>query len=586
MRVKVTKSKNSEQYYVIKSVRRGKKTTTKTVEKLGSRKDIEDKIGKGEDVLAWAKARADELTRQEKERTRKIIRSYDPTRLASDTPREYLGGNVFIERVLRDLGVDKLCERIEDCTKARYRLWPIVSALVAARILEPGSKASACVLASSLIEQPFIESHQVYRALEVLNAQTDLIQSELYKATQKLIGRKKSILYFDCTNFFFEIESEDDFRKYGPSKEHRPNPIVEMGLFMDAQGMPLAFCMAPGNVNEQLLMAPLEKKIISDFGVEKLCVCTDMGLSSLAHRRFNSQRSRHFISATSIKKMKRSLQDWAVDPDGWSAIGTEKHFNLDELSERLAKATADSAMKDATFYKIRSVREKDKDTNEWFDQTLVVTFSFKCQAYQRAIRGGQIERAVRAIEKDPTRLDRKGTNDFRRLIKRTSLTPEGEVAQRQIYAIDEQAVAKEERFDGFYALATSFEDFDVADLLHVNSQRWQIEECFRIMKTEFEARPVFLSREDRIRAHFLTCFIALLVFRIIEKRLDNKFSSSKIIDTLRSMRFERIEDEGWAALYARTSVTDALHEAFGFRTDYEIILSADMRKIFRHGKNR
>ena len=585
MRVKVTKSKNSEQYYVIKSVRQGKKTTTKTVEKLGSRAEIEAKIGKGQDVMAWAKARAEELTRQEKERRRKVSRSYDPSRFIGEDRREFLGGNVFVERVLRELGAVGLCERIEAGSKATYKLWPIMSALVAARILEPGSKASACVLAPSLVEQPPIKRHQVYRALEALNASSDLIQSELYKATKKLVGCKKSVLYFDCTNFFFEIEREDDFRRYGPSKEHRPSPIVEMGLFMDAEGMPLAFCMAPGNTNEQLLMTPLEEKIIKDFGIEKLCVCTDAGLSSLANRRFNSQGLRHFITATSIKKMKKDLRDWALDPAGWSAFGSEQTFNLDEISNALEEGTLASSVKNTTFYKTRPVREKDKETGEWFDQTLLVTFSFKHRDYQRSVRNTQIKRAKRAIEKDSSRLERKGTNDFRRLVKRTSVTPEGEVAERQVLTIDEEVVAKEARFDGFYALATSFEDFDAVDLLRVNARRWQIEECFRIMKSEFEARPVYLSREERIRAHFLTCFVALLVFRIIERRLNDKFSCTEIIDTLRFMHFEKIEGEGWAPLYARTPVTDALHEAFGFRTDYEIISASDMRRIFRHGKN-
>lgn len=585
MRVKVTKSKNSEQYYVIKSIRQGNKTTTKTVEKLGSRSDIEAKIGKDGDVLAWAKARAAELTRQENERKRKVIRSYDPSRLIGNSCREFLGGNVFVERVLRELGVTKLCSRIEKNTKTTYKLWPIVSALVSARILEPGSKVSTYKLAKSLIEQPSVELHQIYRALEVLNTSSDLIQSELYKATEKIMQRKKNILYFDCTNFYFEIECEDDFKKYGLGKDHRPNPIVEMGMFMDAQGIPLAFCMAPGNTNEQLLMTPLEEKIISEFGIDKLCVCSDMGLSSMANRRFNSQGSRHFITAASIKKMKKSIQEWALDPNGWSLFGTDKTFNLDEVSKQLDEKLLDDNTKNLTFYKLRSVREKDKKTKEYFDQTIVVTFSFKHRNYQRSIRNAQINRAIRAIEKDPTRLERKGTNDFRRLIKRTFVTCEGEVANTQVLTIDDKAVEKEACFDGFYALATSFEDFDVSDLLRINAQRWQIEECFRIMKSEFEARPVYLSRKDRIQAHFLSCFIALLVYRIIEKRLDYKFSCTQIIETLRSMRFEKIDGEGWVPLYAQTPITDALHEAFGFRTDYEIISNQDMRRIFRYGKN-
>lgn len=262
--------------------------------------------------MAWAKEQAAKLTRQEKERTRKVVRNYDPTKLVSGKRREFLGGNVFIERVMRELGVPKLCRSIAGKTKITYDLWPIASALAAARVLEPGSKASACELAGTLVEQPAIERHHVYRALDVLSGSCDLILSELYKASEKLTRRKRKVLYFDCTNFFFEIEKEDGFRKYGPSKEHRPNPVVEMGMFMDADGMPLTFCMAPGNESEQLLMTPLEQKIIDDFGIDKLCVCTDAGLSSMANRRFNSQGGRHFVTATSVKKMKQDLKEWGT----------------------------------------------------------------------------------------------------------------------------------------------------------------------------------------------------------------------------------------------------------------------------------
>ena len=583
MKVSYSKSKNAESIYIVKSFREGKKTSSKVVERLGTRAELEKKLGPGIDVDEWARERARKLTEQEKARTRKIARSYDPTKKAFGT-RLFCGGNIFVERVLHELGVPVLCREVSAETKASFDLWPIVSALISARILEPGSKRAACELAKRLVGQPEIELHHTYRALELLNGACDLIQERLFETSEKLVGRKKRVLYFDCTNFYFEIEHEDDFRKYGPSKEHKPNPIVEMGMFMDADGMPLSFCVAPGNKSEQLLMTPLEEKIISDFGIEKLCVCTDMGLSSMANRRFNSQGERHFVTATSIKKMKKDLKEWALDPSGWSTAGSKKTFDIDEVSRKLEDGTLDERVRGATFYKVRSVRERDKETKEWFDQTIVVTFSFRHRDYQRSIRGAQIERAKKAIAADSSRMERKGSNDFRRLVKRTSVTAEGEVAERRVYQIDEAAVAKEARYDGFYALATSFEDLDVADLLRVNAQRWQIEECFRIMKTEFGARPVFLQREDRIRAHFLTCFIALLVYRIIEKRLGGKFTCCQIIDTLKAMMFEDIRGEGWAPLYEPNKVTDALHEAFGFRTDYEIIPYKSMRKIFSKGE--
>ena len=362
-------------------------------------------------------------------------------------------------------------------------------------------------------------------------------------------------------------------KQYGLSKDHKPNPIVQMGLFMDGDGMPLAFSMQEGNTNEQTTLKPLEKKILSDFELSRFVVCTDAGLSSAANRKFNDIGGRAFITTQSVKKLKKHQKEWALAPCGWllsgEASGKRKLYDITSIGE--------DEHKESTFYKEEWINE-DK-----LEQRLIVTYSIKYRDYQRRIRDGQVGRAVKLIETNPTKLKKANQNDYKRFISKVSATDEGEVAENDFFFINAQAIADEEAYDGFYAVCTNLED-DVADIVKVNHRRWEIEECFRIMKNEFKARPVYVKRDERIKAHFMTCFIALLLYRIMEKRLEEKFTCSQILDELRDMNYLEAPGEGYIPAYTRTDFTDALHDTFGFRTDYQIMLHSEMKKIFRATK--
>jgi len=593
MRLQVSKSKNAESFYIIKSFRdkESRKATSKVVEKLGTRKELEEKLGTDVDLVLWGRERARELTRKEKEQSRKVLVSYSPTKqLESGVRTVYNGGYLFLQHIYHELGLDKICKEIQSRYEFEFNLDSILSRLIYGRILFPASKRATLELSKTLIEKPDFETHQIYRGLEVLCKENDSIQASLYKNSKEVTERKTKILYFDCTNFYFEIAEEDDTRKFGRSKQHQPRPLVQMGLFMDAEGMPLAFCMEDGSKNEQLTMKPLEKKILKDFGLSTFCVVTDAGLSSLANRKLNTTKTRKFITTQSVKKLKGHLRKWALDSSGWQLEGVEGVFDLSEIDEQLHSDSVDKTLarniRDRTFYKTRMMKEKDPATKKYFEQRIIVTFSFKHRNYQRKIRQGQIERALKAITNGSSKLDKKNQNDYRRLIKKTTITPEGEVAKKTVFTIDEETIAKEETTDGFYALCTSLEDCDVSGILKVSARRWEIEESFRIMKQELKARPVHLSRKQRIQAHFLTCFIALLVFRITEKKLGLNYTCPQIIDTLKSMDFEEVRGEGYRPLYTRTEVTDALHDAFGFRTDFEIVPGKEMKRIIKQTKNR
>lgn len=386
--------------------------------------------------------------------------------------------------------------------------------------------------------------------------------------------RNDKILYYDCTNYFFEIEQEEGLKQYGPSKEHRPNPIIEMGLFMDADGIPLAFSIHSGNTNEQQTLQPLEKQILKDFSLSKFVVCTDAGLSSTDNRKFNDMNERAFITTQSIKKLKKHLKAWALDPSGWSLSGFPYVFDLNQVSDSQELM---STYGNSTFFKERWIKE------DGLEQRLIVTYSIKFKEYQRHIRNRQIQRAAKLIDFNPSSLKKVRQNDYKRFISRTIATDEGEIASNEIYSIDQEVISNEEAYDGFYAVCTNLED-DAAAIAKINHNRWEIEECFRLLKTDFKARPVYLSRDDRIKAHFTTCFLSLTLFRYLEKQLNNVFTSNEIIEQLRTMNFYSVPGEGYIPTYTRTDFTDALHKTFGFRTDYQIVSEKQMKNIFKHTK--
>jgi transposase len=579
LKLTISKSKNSTSLYVAKSFYANGTRTSKIVEKLGTVAELEKKLN-GQDPIEWAKKYIEELNRKEKEEKREVLVKYSPSKLINKGEQHlFNGGYLFLKKIYHEIGLHKICKRISQKYKFDFDLDSIFSRLVYGRVIFPSSKLATHELSKKFIEQPNFDLHQIYRALEILAKETDFIQSAIYENSLKIFKRNTGVLYYDCTNYFFEIEQEDGNKQYGPSKDHKPNPIIQMGLFMDGDGIPLAFSMNKGNMNEQLTLKPLEKKIISDFELSKFIVCTDAGLASAENRKFNDKDGRAFITTQSIKKLKAHLKKWALAADGWKLPGSEKDYDISKLDEMLEKANPEDREKirSKVFYKERWIKENS------FEQRLIVTYSIKYRDYQRKIRNGQIERAQKLIDTNPTKIKKCNSNDYKRFIHTTSCTSDGEVAEKEFYSIHSSLILKEEAFDGFYAVCTNLED-DVSEIIKVNCRRWEIEECFRIMKSEFKARPVYLSNDDRIEAHFTTCFIALILYRLLEKKLNEQFTCHEIITGLRDMNFLELRGEGYVPAYTRSDFTDALHDAFGFRTDYQIVTSSIMKKILKDTK--
>ena len=588
MKLTVSKSKNSASFYVQKTIRKPNgSVTTVTIEKLGNLAEVTAKAS-GKDPYVWAQEYVNELNRREYEENKEVLVSYSPSRILKKGEQKLFNcGYLFLQKIYYQMGVDKICRDISSRHSFEYDLNDVLSKLIYTRLLFPSSKLSSNKQARKLIEQPSFELHDIYRALSVLSEENDFIQARLYKNSQKVIERRKDILYYDCTNYFFELEEADSLRRYGKSKQHQPLPIVGMGLFMDYDGIPLAFDIYPGNKNEQPTLKPLEKKVIRDYGMEQLVVCTDAGLSSKANRRFNDKTVdgvpiRSFITTQSVKQLPEYLKEFALDPEGWHLPGTSETFRLNEIDEE----------KDfhKVFYKDRWIKEdlsqkKIKSGAKPLEQHLIVSFSPKYKSYQRKIRNGQIERAQKLIDTGNYKQRPKNQNDPHRFIVREKVTKDGEICSEEVVCLNTDAIMEEERYDGFYAVCTNRNNMRVEEVVKINGKRWEIEECFRIMKTEFKARPVYLQTEAHIRAHFLTCFMALMIYRILEKKLKEAFTCGEILDTLKNMWMARPGEKlGYIPVYTRTDLTDRLHETAGFRTDYQILSDVNMRKVIRASK--
>ena len=575
MYIAVTGSKNNKDIYIYQSFRKENgKSSSRIYKKLGKYNALLEQFhGDVDKLMAWAKEQAAKETELYKQHTGKIAVEFSKTAtIPLNERRSFHVGYLFLQNLFTQLRLDKICRAIKIRHKFKYDLHAILSDLVYARILSPASKLASYEYCQSLLEPPKYSLQDVYRSLSVIAEESDFIQSELYKNSNFIHPRNKRILYYDCTNYYFEIEEESDFKRYGKSKENRPNPIVTMGLFMDADGIPLAFDIFPGNQNEQTTLKPLESKILQDFNCSEFIYCSDSDLGSTSNRRFNSLGNRAYIITHSLKKMKKEDREIALNPTQFRKVGSQKFVDLRTLDE------TDEEVYNAIYYKEVPV------VTGSMDETLVVTYSPKYKAYQRKIRTRQIERAEKIIATPCRKRKGKNQNDPMRFVKKASITPDGEIAEKQVYALDKEQIEKEEMYDGFYAVITNLEG-NISEIIRINKQRWEIEENFRIMKTEFEARPVYVRREDRIKAHFMTCYMSLLLYRLLEKKLENVYTASQILGTLRSMQMTLLSTaSGYIPSYTRTGLTDTLHKTFGFRTDYEFITKASMRTIVKDTK--
>ena len=555
-------------YYAV-SIRKGKKTTSKNVSRIGRLSELKKEYT---DPIAHFRAEAKRLTDEGRSEPSFEI----PTNLMLDPmkKRRIMLGYIFPQSVYYSLGLDAVMRGLRNESKATYDFNRIMRDLIIGRVLSPLSKNSTYEKAFSFPEPPDYDLHHVYRSLSLMSKSFDLIEEKAFKGMKKYADVDTSVTYYDCTNFYFEIEEEDGFRTYGKSKENRPNPIVQMGLFLDRNGLPVSMCVNPGKTNEQKTMIPLEKLMTERFGIKKFVVCADCGLSGKRNLRFNSTENHGFVVTKSLKKASEEVRAKLMGDGGWKRFGDSsgRPYSLKEIRE-------DTDLRDDIFYH----DERFAAESDGFEERIVTTYCGRLREYQRSVRERQLQRAMELVRQGKLR---KGVNqnDARRFIAVDSVTEDGEVAERKVFSIDRERFEEESKYDGFYAVTTDLDD-DPGEIIRINRGRWEIEESFRIMKSDFDGRPVFMSREDRIRAHFLTCYLAYMIFRIIEQKLnkgDVRYTDAEILRTLKD--YEAVDAESFYVGAMEGKAVRALESTFGLAGSMTAFSKAQFRRLVARSK--
>ena len=599
-RIKVSTSKNSKSYSIIEDYCRNGKRTTKIVDYIGNHNKVMELAKKENlDINTWLKNYLIEYKKEHNipiEFNEVIIKKYSNKLIPKNVLNRFNIGYLFLKDIYYSLKIDKIIKTVSKKYKFEFDLNEVLTNLVFSRIIYPSSKLKTYELSKNFIETPKYNLEHLYRGLTYLNNELDYIQKEIYNNSKSVINRNTRIIYFDCTNYYFDINEEDNLRKYGKGKDHKPNPLVGMGLFMDGNGLPIAMNIYPGNESETKHLIPLQEKMEKDFALfnKKTIICTDAAMCTDEIKQFNIKDGKAFVITQSIKKLKEEYKEEVFEDSNWRILGDlSKTYNLSDIlndEEQIKKHY------ETLFYKIVQTETAH------VVQDLIVTFQIKYKDYLRNVRNGQIERARKKISStnkgDKIKLS-VNPNDFRRLIKEeikelktkkskklkegNSFNKEEKTQYFYSYSIDQDKIKEEEKYDGYYGITTNLNS-DIEEILKISKNRWEIEESFRILKTDFDSGTIHLSREDRIKAHFLTCFISLLIYRILEYRLNYKYTNTQIIDKLKEMNVYEEKGNGYSPSYVRDDLTDDLHEIFGFRTDYEIISYENFKKIFTQVK--
>ena len=603
MHLSPAKPQEGKIYYIAKSFRNERGISTKkNMFRLGTLDEIRRREGVSD---AWQWAQEELARRNEEERIgrQKLKIELSPSkRINTGECVKYSGGDLLLIPFYNALGLPQICREIQTDTRTEYSLNEILESLVVSRILYPCSKKGAYELNKKRIRPTSFGLEDIYRALSLLSSHIDDIQARVWSNSQKITNRNTRIIYYDCTNYYFEIEDNDkDFvdkqtgeyipglRKRGKSKENRPNPIVQMGMLMDGDGMPLSFIIFPGNESEQPSLQKIEEMVANKFGLNEFIISTDAGLGSENNRRYNMTEGREYITVQSLPSLPKADQDMALAPEGWriafrdSALPPIDPFNPERKIFNLSEIDLD-AERHTRFYKeiiVDKCMDGDKSTAR--QERVIVTYSHDFALYLRHKREERISSAQKIVNRRQTK-SRQSQQDPRRYVATVYITKEGIKAPNVKMALDQKAITADQRFDGFYAYGTSLDD-DAADVLRARSFHHEIEHLFRTTKTFLEARPVHLQRQDRIRSHFLICFLAMVIIKILQKKLHMpELTIDQLILTLRSIEFDYFKSIGYRPLFERNEITDRLQQIVGITIDTEIVETKRMNKLYRNIK--
>ena len=596
-------------YYIQQGFRNGKKTTTKNIKRLGKHSEL---LLITDNPLEYAKNEVKKMNEEYRSGRSEFIVTMDfNERIPStDSPCSNSTslniGYLYLKDIYAKLNLSDFFKSVSSDRKITYDCNKICQFLTYARILDPASKYGIYDKLDTYYEKPQVEYQHMIRFLDILDRNSDQYLKHLFDNSENIVKRDTSVMYYDCTNYFFETEKPDEeivdevtgeiifgLRQFGISKENKTSPIVEMGLIMDSRGIPISMCIHPGNTNEQLTAVPLEKEVIKITGNKKFIYCADAGLGSYNIRKFNDMGGRAYIVTQSVKKLGQEIKDIVFNDSNYRLLSNDDAITLKEMRTFNKKDANNLSLYNDFAYKVipantamdtglyeekvyKNGRTKKVKAKGTLHQYIIVTFSRKMMEYQRTIRERQLERAKKLLRlKDPEKI-KKGPNDIRRFLKNTS-------SDTANYVLDMDKIHEEEKYDGFYAVATNLDD-SAKDILAVAQNRYKIEDCFRIMKTNFDARPVFLRKPERIRAHFLICYTALLIYRLMECKLDDNLThvtTSNLIKTLRNMNVVNMDDMYYKSIYSGSQALDALERCFELQLNRKYYRPSDLNKIVK-----
>lgn len=596
-------------YYIQQGFRNGKKTTTKNIKRLGKHSEL---LLITDNPLEYAKNEVKKMNEEYRSGRSEFVVTMDFNERIPSTDSLYSNstslniGYLYLKDIYAKLNLSDFFKSVSSDRKITYDCNKICQFLTYARILDPASKYGTYDKLDTYYEKPQVEYQHMIRFLDILDRNSDQYLKHLFDNSENIVKRDTSIMYYDCTNYFFETEKPDEeivdevtgeiilgLRQFGISKENKTSPIVEMGLVMDSRGIPISMCIHPGNTNEQLTAVPLEKEVIKMTGNKKFIYCADAGLGSYNIRKFNDMGGRAYIVTQSVKKLGQEIKDIVFNDSNYRLLSNDDAITLKEMRTFNKKDANNLSLYNDFAYKVipantamdtglyeekvyKNGRTKKVKAKGTLHQYIIVTFSRKMMEYQRTIRERQLERAKKLLRlKDPEKI-KKGPNDIRRFLKNTS-------SDTANYVLDMDKIHEEEKYDGFYAVATNLDD-SAKDILAVAQNRYKIEDCFRIMKTNFDARPVFLRKPERIRAHFLICYTALLIYRLMECKLDDNLThvtTSNLIKTLRNMNVVNMDDMYYKSIYSGSQALDALERCFELQLNRKYYRPSDLNKIVK-----
>lgn len=612
MKLSYNKKSKDPIYYIQQGFRNGKKTTTKNIARIGKHSEL---LKITTDPLAYAKDKVAHYNKnmQNNKVTMEVKIDFSEKIMASSdivsSSNQLNIGYFFLQKIYHELAIGDFLKKVTANSKITFDPDIVNRFMTYARILEPDSKLGTYDHLGKYYEQPNFEYVHIFRTMDILEQNYDEYLSHLFEHSNKIVPRDTSVCYFDCTNYYFEVETYDDdyvdevtgevikgLRKYGPSKEHRTTPIVEMGLFMDSNGIPLSMCINSGSDNEQTCAIPLERKLTKMLHGKKFIYCADAGLGSINIRKFNSMGGRAFIVTQSVKKLSDTLKKAIFNDYEYLLLSTDKPVSIEDLKSFDRKDEKNLSLYNDRAYKIieadravdlglyeevqlKNGKTKKVKSKALLKQRIIITFSRKMMEYQRTIRNRQIERAKKLLQNMDPSSYKKGPHDVTRFIKRTSFSKSGEKVLDS-YTIDQKVITEEEKYDGFYAIATNLDD-NAQTILEISSKRYKIEDCFRIMKTNFSARPVYHQNRERIIAHFMICYTALLIYRLLEAKLDNfstHFTTENLIETLRNMEVANAHDMYYLSTYNGSQTCTALNAVFQLGLDKKYYKPKELNK--------